>query len=234
MARVATVLMVRLLCHYRRTHLTLLNVFSAQCFETTGWTTSNPANRPYISRMPPRLFQPCIPTRAAKVPSGPDWIHEIKHDGYRLIVQKDQKRVRLFTRNGHDWTDRYPLIVEAALRNRSASFVIDGEAVLLGVDGVSDFDGLHSRQHDEEVQLYAFDALMLDGDDLRKLPLAMRKSNLARLLARRPDGIFISDFEQGEIGPKLFRKACELGLEGLGRSIAIALIVLAHRRIGLR
>lgn len=105
---------------------------------------------------------------------------------------------------------------------------------LLGVDGVSDFDGLHSRQHDEEVQLYAFDALMLDGDDLRKLPLAMRKSNLARLLARRPDGIFISDFEQGEIGPKLFRKACELGLEGLGRSIAIALIVLAHRRIGLR
>jgi hypothetical protein len=83
--------------------------------------------------MPSDLFQPCIPTRAIKVPTGPDWIHEIKHDGYRLIVQKDQKRVRLFTRNGHDWTDRYPLIVEAALRNRPASFVIDGEAVLLGV-----------------------------------------------------------------------------------------------------
>jgi ATP dependent DNA ligase-like protein len=82
---------------------------------------------------------------------------QIKHDGYRLIVQKDHKRVRLFTRNGHDWTDRYPLIVEAALRNRATSFVIDGEAVLLGVDGVSDFDGLHARQHDAEVQLYAFD-----------------------------------------------------------------------------
>jgi bifunctional non-homologous end joining protein LigD len=134
---------------------------------------------------------------------------------YRLIVQRDGKRVRLFTRNGHDWTDRYPLIVEAALRNRSSSFVIDGEAVLLGVDGVSDFDGLHSRQHDDEVQHYAFDALMLDGDDLRKLPLAMRKTNLARLLARRPDGIFISDFESGEIGPELYRKACEFGLEGL-------------------
>jgi bifunctional non-homologous end joining protein LigD len=93
--------------------------------------------------------------------------------------------------------------------------VIDGEAVLLGVDGGSDFDGLHSRQHDDEVQLYAFDALMLDGDDLRKLPLAMRKTNLARLLARRLDGIFISDFESGEIGPELFRKACEFGLEGL-------------------
>jgi bifunctional non-homologous end joining protein LigD len=65
------------------------------------------------------------------------------------------------------------------------------------------------------VQLYAFDALMLDGDDLRKLPIAMRKTNLARLLARRPDGIFISDFEQGEIGPDLFCKACQFGLEGL-------------------
>jgi bifunctional non-homologous end joining protein LigD len=165
--------------------------------------------------MPPRQFQPCIPTRAIKVPTGPDWIHEIKHDGYRLIVQKDQKRVRLFTRNGHDFTDHYPLIVQAALSNRSSSFVIDGEAVLLGVDGVSDFDGLHSRRHDDEVQLYAFDILAADGDDLRKLPLAMRKTNLARLLARRPEGIFISDFEQGEIGPGLFRKACEFGLEGL-------------------
>jgi ATP dependent DNA ligase domain len=73
--------------------------------------------------------------------------------------------VRLFTRNGHDWTDRYPPIVEAALRNRATSFVIDGEAVLLGVDGISDFDGLHSRQHDDEVQIYAFDCLALEGDD---------------------------------------------------------------------
>src|ERR1700723_1752074 len=166
--------------------------------------------------MPIRQFQPCIPTRASKVPAGPDWIHEIKHDGYRLIVQKtDRKRVRLFTRNGHDWTDRYPLIVEAALRNRATSFVIDGEAVLLGVDGVSDFDGLHTGKHDAEVQLYAFDCLALDGDDLRKLPLSLRKTNLARLLARRPDGIFLAPFEQGEIGPDLFRKACEFGLEGL-------------------
>jgi len=80
-------------------------------------------------------FEPCIPTRGTKVPAGPDWLHEIKHDGYRLIVVRDGARVRLFTRNGHDWTGRYPLIVEAALRNRQTSFVIDGEAVLLGVDG---------------------------------------------------------------------------------------------------
>ena len=119
----------------------------------------------------------------------------------------DQKR--------HNWTDRYPLIVEAALRNRNPSFVIDGEAVLLGVDGRSDFNGLHSRRHDDEVQFYAFDMLVSDGDDLRKLPLGLRKNNLARLLARRIDGIFVSDFEQGEIGPDLFRHACLLGLEGL-------------------
>ena len=165
--------------------------------------------------MPQTLFPPCLPTRGAAVPAGPDWMHEIKHDGYRLIVQREGKRVRLFTRNGHDWTDRYPFIVEAALRNRISSFVLDGEAVLLGIDGVSDFDGLHSRQHDDEVQLYAFDILAMDGEDLRKLPLHLRKNNLARLLARRPQGIFVSEFEQGAIGPDLFRKACEFGLEGL-------------------
>ncbi|MBR1236959.1 DNA ligase [Bradyrhizobium sp. AUGA SZCCT0177] len=160
-------------------------------------------------------FEPCIPTRGAKVPSSKNWLHEIKHDGYRLIVQREANRVRLFTRNGFDWSDRYPLITEAALRIRSTSFVLDGEAVLLGVDGISDFDGLHSRKHNDEVQFYAFDMLVTDGDDIRKLPLTMRKTNLARLLARRVDGIFISDFERGEIGPELFRHACQMGLEGL-------------------
>ena len=86
---------------------------------------------------------------------------------------------------------------------------------MLGVDGVPDFNALHSRKHDEEVQLYAFDILALDGDDLRQLPLSMRKTNLARLLARRPDGIFVAPFEQGEIGPDLFRAACNMGLEGM-------------------
>jgi ATP-dependent DNA ligase len=160
-------------------------------------------------------FQPCIPTRGTKVPAGPDWLHEVKMDGYRLIVQREGKRVRLFTRNGYDWSDRYPQITEAALRNRSTSFVIDGEAVLLGVDGRPDFDGLHSRRQNNEVHFYAFDVLVSGGEDLRKLPLTMRKANLAQLLARRVDGIFLSDFEQGEIGPDLFRHACLLELEGL-------------------
>ena len=123
--------------------------------------------------------------------------------------------MKLTTRGGYDWTKRYPWIVEAALKNRIKQFVIDGEAVVLGVDGISDFNALHSRKHDEEVQLYAFDMLAIDGDDLRPLPLSMRKAHLARLLARRPDGIFLNSFEQGEMGPDLFRKACKIGLEGL-------------------
>ena len=93
--------------------------------------------------------------------------------------------------------------------------MIDGEAVLLGVDGISDFNGLHSRKYDDEVTLYAFDFLISEGEDVRKLPLSMRKTSLARLLARRIDGIFLSDFEQGEIGPDLFRHAWLMGLEGL-------------------
>jgi ATP-dependent DNA ligase len=87
--------------------------------------------------MPKATFDSCITTKAAKVPDRPEWIHEVKHDGYRLIVQRQDKRVRLFTRNGHDWSKRYPLIVEAALRNRHTSFVVDGEAVLLGVDAAA-------------------------------------------------------------------------------------------------
>jgi bifunctional non-homologous end joining protein LigD len=70
-----------------------------------------------------------------------------------------------------------------------------------------------TRQYDEEVQLYAFDILALDGDDLRGLPLSMRKTNLAQLLTRRPDGIFVAPFEQGEIGPNLFRAGCNMGLD---------------------
>ena len=160
-------------------------------------------------------FEFCLPTRATAVPDGPDWVHEVKYDGYRLRLERDGKRVRLITRGGYNWTDRYPWIVDAARKVRQKRFVIDGEAVVLGVDGVSDFDALHSRQHDEEVQLCAFDLLVEGDDDLRKLPLHLRKASLERLLARRPEGVFINPFERGEIGPDLFRAACQMGLEGL-------------------
>jgi hypothetical protein len=117
----------------------------------------------------------CIPTRGTKVPDRADWLHEIKYDGYRLRLERDGDPVRLITRNGYDWTGRYPWIVESALKNRTKQFVIDGEAVILGVDGIPDFNALHSRRHDDEVQLYAFDILALDGEDLRPLPLSLRQ-----------------------------------------------------------
>jgi bifunctional non-homologous end joining protein LigD len=84
--------------------------------------------------------------------------------------------VRLITRGGYDWTRRFPWIAEAALRNRRKQFVIDGEAVVLCLDGMPDFDALHPGRHDAEVQFCAFDILALDGDDLRDLPLSMRKT----------------------------------------------------------
>jgi bifunctional non-homologous end joining protein LigD len=86
---------------------------------------------------------PCIPTRAYKVPAGPDWVHEIKHDGYRLQVRRDGDAVRLFTRRGYDWTARYPAIAVTAMQLRATSFTLDGEACVCGPDGVAIFDALH-------------------------------------------------------------------------------------------
>ena len=163
----------------------------------------------------PSTFEFCLPTGASSVPDRPVWLHEVKYDGYCLRLERKGNRVRLITRGGYNWSDRYPRIVEVALKNRHKQFVIDGEAVLLTFDGISDFDALHSRQHDELVQLYAFDILVLDGEDLRGLTLSVRKTHLTRLLARWPEGIFVAPFEQGEIGPDLFKAACDMGLEGM-------------------
>jgi hypothetical protein len=81
------------------------------------------------------FVDPCIPSRALKPPAGPDWVHEVKHDGYRLIVRWNGATVRLFTRRGYDWTDRYPAIANAAGKLKARSFTLDGEAVVCGADG---------------------------------------------------------------------------------------------------
>jgi bifunctional non-homologous end joining protein LigD len=83
------------------------------------------------------FVDPCIPSRAHKPPSGPDWVHEVKYDGYRLIVRREGDAVRLFTRCGYDWTERYPAIASAAAKLRARSFTLDGEAVVAGTDGVA-------------------------------------------------------------------------------------------------
>jgi bifunctional non-homologous end joining protein LigD len=155
---------------------------------------------------PDGFIAPCIPTRAGKPPAGPGWVHEIKHDGYRLIVRRDGPAVRLFTRRGYDWTDRYPAIASAAAKLRARSFTIDGEAVVPGADGVAVFDALHRRHRASDAILYAFDLLALNGEDLRPLPLRERKTKLARLLARSPAGIAFNEHTD-EDGATVFRHA---------------------------
>jgi ATP-dependent DNA ligase len=134
-------------------------------------------------------FEFCIPTVGKAVPSNPEWFHEIKFDGYWLRVEREGNRVRLITRGGYDWTERFPWIAEAALKNRRSQFVIDGEAVILSINGISDFNALRSRKQNHEVQLCAFDVLAVDGEDLRSLSLAKRKTSLDRLPRGRSDGI---------------------------------------------
>ena len=94
---------------------------------------------------PTGFIPPCQPTKAAKPPTGLLWVHEIKHDGYRLTVRRDGSRVRCFTRNGHDWADRFPAIVDAASSLKATSFLIHGEAIILGDDGSYEFNALRSR-----------------------------------------------------------------------------------------
>ena len=94
-----------------------------------------------------RSFEFCLPTIGNNVPASPEWLHEIKQDGFRIRVERDRDRVRLITRGGYDWMSRFPWIGEAALKNRIRQFVIDGEAVVLGVDGISDFDARHSGRY---------------------------------------------------------------------------------------
>jgi bifunctional non-homologous end joining protein LigD len=179
-----------------------------------------------------KAFDFCIPLRGTKVPHTPDWIHEIKYDGYRLRLARDGDRIRLITRNGYDWTKRYPWIIDSALENRIKQFVIDGEAVILGVDGRSDFDALHSGKHNEEVQLYAFDMLAGDGDDMRQLPLSMRKANLVRLLAVAVRASSSPHSKKARSAPTCFGPPAEWGWKVWFRSDETVPIARVGRHIG--
>src|SRR6266481_5138912 len=109
----------------------------------------------------PAFCEPCLPSPAEKPPTGAGWLHEIKHDGFRVIARKDGERVRLYSRPGNDLTDRFPLIVEALARLRSRSCIIDGEAVCCDEDGMPNFDRIRYPRYDASVFLYAFDLIEL-------------------------------------------------------------------------
>jgi bifunctional non-homologous end joining protein LigD len=162
------------------------------------------------------FIEPCQPSKAARPPPGPLWVHEIKHDGYRLMVRRDGSRVRCFTRNGHDWADRFTGIVEAASRIKATSFLIDGEVVITSDDGMSDFHALRSKRRGHEAVLYAFDLIEHDGDDLRDLPLIDRKWRLKKLIGKAKNWRAIQFVEHltGD-GPTVFEHVCRMGLEGI-------------------
>jgi ATP-dependent DNA ligase len=131
------------------------------------------------------------------------------------MVRRTATGVWIRTRRGFDWTDRFPLIIDAATRLRATSFVLDGEGVILRQDGVADFDRPHFRRHDDEVQLLGFDLQELDGADLRQAPLESRKATLASLLRRSRDGIQFVEHLEAADGATVFAHACKLGLEGI-------------------
>jgi bifunctional non-homologous end joining protein LigD len=165
---------------------------------------------------PPRsgFIEPCLPSAAERPPSGPDWVHEIKHDGYRLMARRDSVRVRLLTRNGHDWADRYPAIVEAVNALKARSCLLDGEAVVCDANGLAVFERLRYQRGGREVFLFAFDLLELDGQDLRREPLETRKTTLASLLRGSLPGVRLNE-HLVQPGDLVFRHACKMGLEGI-------------------
>src|SRR5262245_33306291 len=137
----------------------------------------------------PDFVEPCLPSPVERPPGGSNWVHEIKHDGFRLLARRGAERVRLFTRNGHDWTERFPLIVEALNALKATTCLIDGEAVTCEDTGLAEFDALRGRRGD--VHLCAFDLLEIDGQDLRLEPLMKRRQVLARLIRKSRSGLVL-------------------------------------------
>jgi ATP-dependent DNA ligase len=151
--------------------------------------------------LPAGFIAPCLPINATQPPSGAEWLHEIKHDGFRVIARKEGKRVRLYSRPGNDLTYRFPLIVEVIGRLRARSCIIDGEAVACRDDGMADFNRIRHRHHDADVFLYAFDLIELNGDDLRRDPLQVRKATLVSMLARAGSGLRFNEHMDEADGP---------------------------------
>ena len=161
------------------------------------------------------FIEPCLPTVSTKPPSGLGWIHEIKHDGYRLQARRDADGVHPITRNGFDFTGRYPSIAAAVKALRCKSCTIDGEAVIIDDNGLATFDKLrYGAREKPEALLYAFDLLEIDGEDLRRKPIEERKAALAKLLKRTPAIHYVDHLEFDDAG-MVFQNACELGCEGI-------------------
>jgi bifunctional non-homologous end joining protein LigD len=190
-----------------------------------GEIAGNPAAKPARKSAPPGARKRALPDRivpqlaspADSAPDGPEWLHEIKYDGYRLLARIERGEVRLITRNGLDWTQKFPALAGALAALAVDSALIDGELVALAPDGTTSFGELQDRiaRGDTSGLVYfAFDLTYLDGYDLTAASLEDRKTALARIVAREAGGMVrYSDHQEGH-GPDFFRHACRYGLEG--------------------
>ncbi|NUP11462.1 MAG: hypothetical protein HOW73_35905 [Polyangiaceae bacterium] len=171
----------------------------------------------------PPFVEPQLATLVSTAPEGDMWLHEMKFDGYRILMRIEGDDVRLFTRRGNDWTGGMPSLAKAAAELPVEDAMFDGEVVALRSDGVSDFQLLQntlSSRGESKLVYYVFDVLFADGEDLRALPLLERKARLAEILKDADKQRFrLSDHVVGE-GPAFFGKACELGLEGIVSKLA--------------
>jgi bifunctional non-homologous end joining protein LigD len=159
-------------------------------------------------------IEPCLPSPAKVPPSGPDWIHEIKHDGFRIMARRDAAGVRLITRNGNDFTKRFPLAVAAVAALPGRSCLIDGEAIACDDNGLAVFDLIRRHRNHATAILCAFDLLEIDGEDLRRVPIEQRKHRLARQLRRPHHGIVLNEHFDGD-GAIIFKHVSKLGCEGI-------------------
>src|SRR4051812_20352359 len=144
----------------------------------------------------PGFIEPSLAILHPKPPRGDQWVHEIKYDGYRLQLQNNEGRVQLFTRRGHDWTERFETIALAAWHLKAYRAIIDGEVIVPAESGRSDFHALEldlGAGRSDRFAFYAFDLLYLDGLDLRAAALLDRKAVLAELLQGAPAPIFYSE-----------------------------------------
>jgi bifunctional non-homologous end joining protein LigD len=158
--------------------------------------------------------KPCLPRLVKEPPIGPDWLHEIKHDGFRILAERDSRGVRLITRNGYDFADRFTLATAAVASLPVRSCLIDGEAIACDETGLAVCELLRRRKYDHAVTLCAFDLLELDGVDMRRQPIEERKQLLAKLLRRAHPGIALNEHFEGD-GAIIYKHACSLGCEGI-------------------
>jgi bifunctional non-homologous end joining protein LigD len=165
-------------------------------------------------RIPPAGFiQPARPLLTTKPRSGPEWIHEVKFDGYRLLALKEAGRVVLWSRYATDYSDTFLRIAEAIRALPVDHALIDGEAVVFRSDGHSDFAALRTNRSAAQASFVAYDLLRFQGGDWRKLPLEVCRAQLESIVSGI-DGLTFSEAIEGD-GAIVFDHACRLGLEGI-------------------